>query len=56
VKISERISRELDGWQRQNSILRVLDNDIIGVFSKELGLMDDQVKELEGKPVNSILL
>ncbi|XP_060573771.1 uncharacterized protein LOC132731583 isoform X3 [Ruditapes philippinarum] len=53
VKISERISRELDGWQRQNSILRVLDNDIIGVFSKELGLMDDQVKELEDYLVKS---
>jgi hypothetical protein len=49
VKISERISRELDDWLRQNNILRVLDNEIIEVFKTELGLIDDQVKELEGK-------
>ncbi|XP_053403458.1 uncharacterized protein LOC123556064 [Mercenaria mercenaria] len=47
MKISERISRELDGWQRQNQLLYTIDKDIIGVFSKELGLMDDQIKELE---------
>ncbi|XP_060573774.1 uncharacterized protein LOC132731586 [Ruditapes philippinarum] len=47
VKISERISRELDNWLRQNNILRVLDNEIIEVFKTELGLIDSQVKELE---------
>jgi phage antirepressor YoqD-like protein len=56
VKISDRISRELDDWLRQNNILYVLDNEITDVFSKELGLMDDKVKEFEGKPVNGILI
>lgn len=48
VKISERLTRILDAWQRENGVLRAIDREIIGVFRKELGLMDNQIQELEG--------
>ncbi|KAL4220339.1 hypothetical protein ACF0H5_020746 [Mactra antiquata] len=47
VKISERLSRMIDGWQREKNVLKAIDSEIIGVFRQELGLMDNQIQELE---------
>ena len=56
VIISERISREIDCWEKHKGILQIIDDEIITVFRKELGLMDDQIKELEGNRIPSLKL
>lgn len=48
VRISERIAKTLDGWQRQNGILHVIDKEIIKVFTNEFGLLQHQVDDIEG--------
>jgi hypothetical protein len=51
MKISDRVARTIDGWVRENGVLRNIDKEIIEVFARELGLMDHQIQELEGKSV-----
>ena len=52
MKISERLSHLLDGWERENKVLKTIDTEIVEVFSKKLGLMEHHVKELEGISIN----
>ncbi|XP_052785199.1 uncharacterized protein LOC128220735 [Mya arenaria] len=47
VKISERIARVMDGWQRENNILKHIDQEIINVFANEFGLLRHQVQDIE---------
>lgn len=47
VKISDRVTRLVDNWQKENGVLSLIDNEIISVFTKEMGLMEHQVRELE---------
>ncbi|KAH3845679.1 hypothetical protein DPMN_087960 [Dreissena polymorpha] len=48
VKISSRTTEVLDYWEKTNNVLKAIENEIIEVFSKELGLMEDQLQILEG--------
>ena len=48
VKISEKLTYFIDKWERENGDLRSIDEDIVEVFSKQLGLMEHQIRELEG--------
>ncbi|WAR28796.1 YOR6-like protein, partial [Mya arenaria] len=45
--ISERIAMVIDGWQREHSVLSKIDKEIIDVFSKEFGLLQHQVDDIE---------
>ncbi|WAR28741.1 DUSTY-like protein [Mya arenaria] len=45
--ISERIAMAIDGWQREHSVLSKIDKEIIDVFSKEFGLLQHQVDDIE---------
>ncbi|XP_052782313.1 uncharacterized protein LOC128218694 [Mya arenaria] len=45
--ISERIAMVIDSWQREHSVLSKIDKEIIDVFSKEFGLLQHQVDDIE---------
>ena len=47
VKISDRITRLVDEWQRKYHILDTIDTEILQVFSNEFGLLENQVREIE---------
>ena len=49
VKISDRITRLVDEWQRKYHILDTIDTEILQVFSNEFGLLENQVREIECK-------
>ena len=47
--ISKRIQQVIDDWERNNNILKRIDEEIVEVFAKEFGLMEHQIQDLEGK-------
>lgn len=51
VKISNRITQMIDGWERDNRILSVIDREILSVFTSEFGLLENQVTDIECKLV-----
>lgn len=49
VIVSERISKAVDKWQRENCVLSVIDKEILHAFTHEFGLLETQVHEIECK-------
>lgn len=47
MKISEKLTYHIDHWERSNRVLRSVDEEIVQVFSDQLGLMEHQIKEIE---------
>ena len=52
--ISKRIQQAVDAWEEKYGILKEIDEQIVEVFSKEFGLMEHHIFELEGTSLKQI--